>query len=403
MQHLIRMILLPLIIGAVVWWGLPQLVALKPLPQPALIATVFVLSTVLVAMSLRFYQPVLISQVIILLMLAMGLIMKWPGAVETKSVNYLIATWALLLVPVLTSFIQPLLHRLSIHVVIFIALVGGFYLLLNFPLTWPVRHVLPLGWINPLPYLNSDAIAVVIAGLSMVLLLIRFFFWPNWIAQCLSLNLVLMFVLRFQTGAEITAGAMLLAAMVLLLLFAMLLDTHTLTYQDALTGIPNRRALGVKLAARSSKYSLAMLDVDHFKKFNDTHGHDVGDQVLKMVASQISKIGAGGKAFRYGGEEFTILFNRMTAEQCVPYLEQIRNDIANYKMILRQKERPEKPKQGKKQRGSNQTVDTVQVTISMGVADQTHGANTDDVMEAADKALYDAKKGGRNKVKVFKP
>jgi diguanylate cyclase (GGDEF)-like protein len=401
MQHLIRMILLPLVIGAVVWWGLPQVVQLAPLPQPALVATLFVLSAVLVAMSLRFYQPVLISQVIVLVMLALALIMKWPGAAETKSVNYLLSSWALILVPVVTSFIQPLLHRQTVHLVIFALLAGGFYLLLNYPLTWPIRHLLPIGWINPLPYLHADAISVSVAGLALVMLLIRFFFWPNWIAQCLSLNVVLMVVLRFQAGADASTGSLLLAVMVLMLLFALLLDTHTLTYQDALTGIPNRRALSVKLAARSSKYSLAMLDVDHFKKFNDTHGHDVGDQVLKMVASQISKVGGGGKAFRYGGEEFTVLFNRMSAEQCVPYLEQIRNDIANYKLILRQKDRPEKSKQGKKHRGANQTVDTVQVTISMGIADQTHGANTDEVMEAADKALYAAKKAGRNKVKVF--
>ena len=57
-------------------------------------------------------------------------------------------------------------------------------------------------------------------------------------------------------------------------------------------------------------YTLAMIDVDHFKKFNDTYGHDVGDLVLKMVAHQISQVNGGGKAYRYGGEEFTTVLYR---------------------------------------------------------------------------------------------
>ncbi|MGB0734344.1 MAG: GGDEF domain-containing protein, partial [Pontibacterium sp.] len=86
-----------------------------------------------------------------------------------------------------------------------------------------------------------------------------------------------------------------------------------MAYIDELTEIPGRRALQRKLSLIGKRYTLVMVDIDHFKKFNDTYGHDVGDQVLRLVASKLAKVNGGGSAFRYGGEEFTLLFPRKTA------------------------------------------------------------------------------------------
>jgi len=72
------------------------------------------------------------------------------------------------------------------------------------------------------------------------------------------------------------------------------------------------------------RYVIAMLDVDHFKSFNDTYGHDVGDQVLKMVAAKINGVKGGGKPFRYGGEEFTVIFPRRRLAEAIPHLEEVR-------------------------------------------------------------------------------
>jgi len=72
--------------------------------------------------------------------------------------------------------------------------------------------------------------------------------------------------------------------------------------------LPSRRALIERLPSLGRRYTVAMVDVDHFKNFNDTYGHDAGDQVLRMVASRLGEVSGGGTAFRYGGEEFTILF-----------------------------------------------------------------------------------------------
>src|SRR3989441_12352087 len=89
-----------------------------------------------------------------------------------------------------------------------------------------------------------------------------------------------------------------------------------------------------------------MVDVDHFKQLNDRHGHDVGDQVLKMIASRLAGVSGGGQAFRYGGEEFAVLFPGKTAEECVSDLEALRQTVEEAHFILRSKirarRRPEK-------------------------------------------------------------
>ncbi|MBL6691045.1 MAG: GGDEF domain-containing protein [Pseudomonadales bacterium] len=146
-----------------------------------------------------------------------------------------------------------------------------------------------------------------------------------------------------------------------------------------------------------------MLDLDHFKKFNDTHGHDVGDQVLQMVAAKIRQVNGGGKAFRYGGEEFSIVFPRMSADDAFFYLDEVRKSIQNYEMVIRkdprQDEAEEKMARKQRKRGSfRKTSEKVSVTISIGVADRRSGGSPDEVLKAADAALYKAKKAGRNQV-----
>src|SRR5712691_7528491 len=102
-------------------------------------------------------------------------------------------------------------------------------------------------------------------------------------------------------AAFITAGA-------LILTIAVLQDALRMAFRDELTGLPSRRALDERLAGLGRHYTVAMLDIDRFKSFNDLYGHDVGDQVLRMIAARLAEIGGGGSAYRYGGEEFTVLF-----------------------------------------------------------------------------------------------
>lgn len=185
-------------------------------------------------------------------------------------------------------------------------------------------------------------------------------------------------------------------------LFAMTLlflqDNYLITYMDALTGIPGRRSLEDYLPSLGRRYAIAMLDVDHFKKFNDTHGHDVGDQVLKLVASQVNRVQGGGRAFRYGGEEFTIVFPGRDAQASFVFLEAVRDAIAHYEMVLRESERDQNSEEARKLRGKKQVNRdrTISVTISIGVASSEAGASTQDIIKKADEALYAAKQNGRN-------
>jgi len=175
-------------------------------------------------------------------------------------------------------------------------------------------------------------------------------------------------------------------------------EAYQMAFRDELTGLPGRRALNERMQRLGRNYVLAMGDVDHFKKFNDTHGHDVGDQVLRLVASKLSKItSGGGKAYRYGGEEFAIVFAAKTLEECLPHLEVIRESIANYDILLRNNDnRPQDDHQGRQRRGAAQ-ASSVSVTISIGVAErQPEHRTPEEVLKVADQALYAAKGAGRN-------
>ena len=110
-----------------------------------------------------------------------------------------------------------------------------------------------------------------------------------------------------------------------------------------------------------------MADIDFFKKLNDTYGHDIGDQVLRMVAARLQKCTGGGRAFRYGGEEFCLLFNGRKAEAAAEALELLRKSIADEPFIIRQKMRPVK-KPTKSKTGAK-TRQSLNVTISIGFAE----------------------------------
>ena len=184
----------------------------------------------------------------------------------------------------------------------------------------------------------------------------------------------------------------------LILLFAVLEHSYEVAYRDELTGLPGRRALNELLPQLGGRYAIAMGDVDHFKNFNDTYGHDAGDQVLRMVAGKLSRVAGGGRAFRYGGEEFTVVFPGRSAEQAQPFVESLRAAIASSAFVLRGPDRPEeKPEQKPEQTLVSKPKEAVTITISLGMAERSKRHSTPElVLDAADDALYRAKESGRN-------
>jgi diguanylate cyclase (GGDEF)-like protein len=185
----------------------------------------------------------------------------------------------------------------------------------------------------------------------------------------------------------------------LILLVAVIESSHAMAFRDELTGLPTRRALNETLLQLSSHYTIAMVDIDFFKRFNDRYGHDVGDQVLRMVAGTLSTVGGGGKVFRYGGEEFTVVFPGMNREEAVDHLECLRAAVASSPFVIRGRARPaRKPERARNKAKPGRKVN---ITISIGVSERTDQLNTPhQVIKTADRALYRAKKTGRNRVAI---
>lgn len=185
-------------------------------------------------------------------------------------------------------------------------------------------------------------------------------------------------------------------------LYAVIHDSWRMAYLDELTELPSRRALKEKFEKVGGTYTVAMLDVDHFKKFNDTYGHDTGDAVLRMIATKMRKVTGGGSVYRYGGEEFTLVFRGKNASEAKPHLDALREDIAANPFLINRESRRKSDRTAKPSKMKSATV-----TVSIGVADSKGKTNTSstwssnkispwDVLKKSDKALYRAKKKGRN-------
>ena len=168
-------------------------------------------------------------------------------------------------------------------------------------------------------------------------------------------------------------------------------DTHETATElvdvEPLTGLQNRRRLDVDLASISADDQVAylMVDIDHFKNFNDTNGHAAGDEALRTVSSILSAaVRQNDLVYRYGGEEFCILLPGATSEEAAEVAERARNAVEQASIP-----------------GMENQPDG-RVTISVGVSDSAWGT-PDDLVERADAALYEAKRSGRNRVSLHQP
>lgn len=194
------------------------------------------------------------------------------------------------------------------------------------------------------------------------------------------------------------ASTVYLATGGLVLIVSLIETSHRMAFSDELTGLPSRRALTDALIRLPDTYTIAMIDIDHFKKLNDEFGHAAGDQVLRMIGSTLTRTEGGGRPFRYGGEEFSVLFPGKGAEEALPYLEDLREAIEATSFTLRGRDRPKvRPDKPVRSAGGRRRI---AITVSIGVAQSEPGAEADEVIRAADQALYHAKRTGRNRICV---
>lgn len=255
--------------------------------------------------------------------------------------------------------------------------------------------------------------------------------------------------LAFQVGAAGPAATAYVATAGLILISSIIENSYFLAYHDELTTLPARRAFNDALLRLEEPYAVAVVDIDHFKSFNDTYGHETGDQVLRMVAGKLAAVTGGGRAYRVGGEEFSILFPGRSAKEIMPHLELLRSviEVATFRVrtgddrrnTARRAQQDVRDQAASKQdasaqgfggrdrRSAERRADArraaasrkkaegahlsapggsheLSVTVSIGTAEPTTRLRTiEQVIQAADKALYRAKQSGRNRVELSSP
>jgi diguanylate cyclase (GGDEF)-like protein len=302
---------------------------------------------------------------------------------------------------------------------------------------------------NPQHGVLAVAPAIPVWALAGFVAAIAWFVWryfqtrkpiePGFVWSVAAVFLWLQFAPIGKTSdAYVATAALILGA-------SMIETSYMLAYHDELTGIRGRRAFNESLLSLDEQYAIAIVDIDHFKKFNDTYGHDVGDQVLCMVAARLSDVAGNGQAFRCGGEEFAIVFRDVSARDAFEHLEALRKVIEksafhvrgadrraetkreiqpeiqgelwseddknhnDQKLHLRKKDlrtgQTDRRRSSKKKTvsaslsASNSLPDHLSVTVSIGVAEPgTRNRQPEQVIQAADQALYRAKHRGRNRV-----
>ncbi len=284
----------------------------------------------------------------------------------------------------------------------------------------PVRaHHLAASAVMPLtmPVSIAGYALVVFAGAG-ILLLARFLLIRKPVDSALLWSLSAFFLaLRFSGSTR--AATVYSATAACILAASIVENSYLLAYHDELTALPSRRAFNDALLRLQHPYSIAVVDIDHFKRFNDTYGHDTGDQVLQLVAVSLSRVTGGGQAFRCGGEEFNLVFPGKTTSEVVDHLERLRMAIESSKFRMRGTDRRETPRgpDRRNEHGRNRArarkADSIRklaqpllpaplsVTVSVGVATSSQPElRPEDVLQAADKALYRAKANGRNRVET---
>ena len=256
--------------------------------------------------------------------------------------------------------------------------------------------------------------AVAIAISTLIFFGTRFFLNRKPLDSALLWSLGAFFLaLRFAPSAK--ASTAYWATSVGILATSVIENSYLLAYHDELTALPSRRAFNDAIMRLRHPYSIAVVDIDHFKRFNDTYGHDIGDQVLSLVAGNLARVTGGGQAYRCGGEEFNLLFPGRTITEVLPHLEKLRAAIENSEFRLRGTDRRQSPRGPDRRNQRSRTrsrrgdairrltpekpTELLSVTVSIGLATCTNeNSSPEAVLESADKALYRAKANGRNRV-----
>jgi diguanylate cyclase (GGDEF)-like protein len=236
--------------------------------------------------------------------------------------------------------------------------------------------------------------ALLALGVALVLQAARFMSYRNPVDRGFFWALVSVFLALHGTRAG-WSPTNYLATAGLILIIAAYAEIYQSTYYDQLTGMRGRPYWDQALANLGRRYAVALIDIDGMKRANDVYGYAVGDQILRMVSSKIAHVPGDGKAFRFDGNRFAMIFHDKSATEVAPHLEELRKAVAASPVTL--------PARRHLFRKADQSVQ-IPVTVSIGAAERDERrVIPDQVLKAAEVALARAKHDGRNQVKVRAP
>lgn len=393
-RHLVWLLAL----GAVALWQLPQ-IPNWPLGWQALLAYApyaVAATGIFVSLLLNRLRPVLLLLTLILAVFLNSdvyLFTDWLPyrAAGSFSLLYALLAFLLPLNVLLWMFLPERGARHKLYTAVLLALFAlqgyGLYWALNqLPEVWmtwftrPVTLATDSAW--HLPMVATVAWILAVSGLIARLAMLH----KPRVLDLVALFVVVLSAIGLNSVTQFGGLNWLVSVAALMVLLSLVFDAHHIAYTDELTGMAGRRALFESFMGLGRRYTIAMLDIDHFKKFNDTYGHDVGDLVLRTVSKVLAQVGGAGKAYRFGGEEFSIVFAGKSPEQVRAVLDALRNQVEATPLQFEHQGKPT----------------TTKVTVSIGVAEKNREFKTpDEVMKAADQALYQAKEMGRNRVVVY--
>ncbi len=255
-------------------------------------------------------------------------------------------------------------------------------------------------WIAPGGWTRVPAIALAAYVLAALVIVGRFVYVQRSMESGWFWSMLATALAFDAAGAR---SAAMLATAAAAIGVALIESSYFMAFHDELTTLPSRRAFNQELDALGEAFTIAIVDVDHFKQFNDTYGHETGDQVLRLVASRLGHVGGGGRSFRTGGEEFAVVFRDCGLTEAIPFLEELRLEISETVFTIRRNDRPRRTSEERRAQRTRGERD-VAITVSLGAAQAgARFGSPEAVVRAADEALYRAKENGRNRLEVVAP
>ena len=364
------------------------------LPQSIINGIIFLpimLAMLVIGLTIYFNRSPVFFYALLIIFTNMVLGLKWA---ETDLSYALLSAFMPLLLLILTLLPERgivSVRAIPAYVILISALMFSIIVITISP-EW-ASHILLTDWL-PARYFDwtqqSQTVLAISISVFIAMLIVYFLRPSSYMAA--GLGVLIMLIVQLHFGDLSRSLNVFSSAALMMCLYAVMQESWRMAYLDELTELPARRALREKFQQIGGLYTVAMLDVDHFKKFNDTYGHDTGDAVLRMIATKLNKVTGGGSSYRYGGEEFSIIFTGKSCKDAKQHLEDLRETIANTPFVINRASRRKSDRKVKRVKNKSVTV-----TVSIGLADSNSKASTPwDVLKLSDKALYRAKGKGRN-------